>query len=115
MPEISRFLGIVIAMFLHVEDVVCEGDYRLRLTFNEGSVKEVDLGGELSGPVFEPLRDVQFFRRVALNHDTGTVEWPNGADFAPEFLFETGVPVDAEPVCKVAEGHAEYGRERKAD
>lgn len=102
-------------MFIHVENVVCEGNYRLRLTFNEGSVKEVDLGGELSGPVFEPLKDVQFFRKVALNHDTGTVEWPNGADFAPEFLSETGVPVGAEPVRNVAEGHARYGSEGKAD
>jgi len=98
-------------MFLHVEEVVCEGDHRLRLTFNDGSVKEVDLGGELSGPVFEPLKDVQFFRKVALNHDTGTVEWPNGADFAPEFLFEIGVPVGAEPVRKAAEDHAQYGCE----
>jgi len=99
-------------MFLHEEDVVCEGDHRLRLTFNDGSEKEVDLSRELSGPIFEPLKDVQFFRKVALNHDTGTVEWPNGVDFAPEFLFEIGVPAGAEPVRKAAEGHSEYGREK---
>lgn len=62
-------------MFLHVDDVVYEGGYRLRVTFNDGTIKEVDLAEELSGPVFEPLRDVQFFRKVRLNQDTGTIEW----------------------------------------
>lgn len=40
-----------------------------------------------SGEVFEPLKDPAFFRRVRLNPETGTVEWPNGADLAPEFLY----------------------------
>ena len=38
----------------------------------------------------EPLKDTGFFRRVAVNPETGTIEWPNGADFAPEFLHEIG-------------------------
>jgi hypothetical protein len=95
-------------MFLHVDDVVYAGGYRLRVTFNDGVIKEVDLHAELSGPVFKPLKDVQFFREVRLNQDTGTVEWPNGADFAPEFLSEIGTPVSATMARKVAEDQAEY-------
>lgn len=62
--------------------------YTVWLRFEDGTEGEVDLESELHGPVFEPLRDVDFFARVRLNSDTGTIEWPNGADLAPEFLYE---------------------------
>lgn len=80
-------------MFLHVDDVTYLGDYKLRVTFNSGVIKDVDLADELDGEVFEPLRDLRLFRRVTVNADIGTVAWPNGADFAPEFLFEIGEEV----------------------
>lgn len=47
----------------------------------------VDLAEELDGPVFEPLKDPNYFARFQVNPDTGTIEWPNRADFAPEFLY----------------------------
>jgi hypothetical protein len=78
---------------LHVVEVKWLRDFRLRIEFSDGVVKEVDLAKELWGEVFEPLKDRQFFQRVALNQETGTIEWPNGADFAPEFLHEKGVDV----------------------
>ncbi len=87
MPEICRFYGI---MFLHVTSVSYIEDYRLRLTFNNGAVMDVDLKDELYGEVFEPLRDLSVFKQVFLNPDTNTIEWPNGADLAPEFLYEKG-------------------------
>jgi hypothetical protein len=65
-------------------------DYVLEVTFNDGSVREVDLEGELYGPVFEPLRDPALFARVYLDAETRTATWPNGADLAPEFLHEIG-------------------------
>ncbi|MBX3057799.1 MAG: DUF2442 domain-containing protein [Anaerolineae bacterium] len=77
-------------MFLHVNQVQYLSDYKLRLTFNDGLVMDVDLKDELLGPVFEPLKDVHFFQQVAVNSETNTIEWPNGADFAPEFLRELG-------------------------
>ncbi len=80
-------------MFLHVENVSSLGNYSLRLIFNNGAVKDVDLATELHGEVFEPLKDPSFFAQVAVNPDTGTVEWPNGADFAPEFLYDIGTSV----------------------
>jgi hypothetical protein len=77
-------------MFLRVVSVACVGGYKLRLGFNDGTTKEVDLEGELHGEVFAPLRDQALFRKVAVNPDTNTIEWPNGADFAPEFLSAIG-------------------------
>jgi len=77
-------------MFLHVIHVVYLKEYQLRLEFNDGKVKDIDLRNELYGEIFEPLKDVDLFKEVYVNPDTGTIEWPNGADFAPEFLYETG-------------------------
>jgi hypothetical protein len=77
-------------MFLHVLSATPLGGYSLRLEFNDGTVRDVDLSEELHGEVFEPLRDAGLFAKVVVNPDTGTVEWPNGADFAPEFLAQVG-------------------------
>lgn len=81
-------------MFLHVTEVTYLKDYQLRLTFNDGVIKDVDLREELYGTVFEPLKETTFFQQVAVNSDTNTIEWPNGADFAPEFLYEIGRDVE---------------------
>lgn len=89
-------------MFIHVRKVECLGDYRQRLTFADGTVEVVDLAGELDCEVFEPLLDLKTFMKVRLNADTGTVEWPNGADMAPEFLYEIGLPVEPCSAQKVA-------------
>ena len=80
-------------MLLHVTSVECIEPHTLRVSFDDGSVKDVDLSGELWGEVFEPLRDPDFFRQAYLNPATGTIEWPNGADLAPTFLHERGVLV----------------------
>ena len=56
------------------------------LRFSDGAEGEVDLAAELHGQVFEPLRDLQYFRRFVVHPEFGTLVWPNGADFAPEFL-----------------------------
>ena len=80
-------------MFLHVTVVTYLEAYKLRLEFNNGIVKDADLKDELYGEVFEPLKDIEFFKQVAVNLDTNTIEWPNGADFAPEFLYEIGKEV----------------------
>lgn len=63
-----------------------EGEYRIRLSFSEGTVKTVDFRKWLDGPVFEPLKDASYFQRFFL--EAGTVVWPNGADIAPETLYE---------------------------
>jgi hypothetical protein len=85
-------------MFLRVEEVVPLENYTLRLKFNNGITKDVDLEPELFGEVFLPLRDLDRFRQVYVNPETNTIEWPNGADFAPEFLFEIGNLVETADV-----------------
>ncbi len=77
-------------MFLHVIRVRHCQAYELEVEFSDGVVKKVDLSGKLYGEVFEPLKDPEFFKQVAVNEETNTIEWPNGADFAPEFLYEIG-------------------------
>jgi hypothetical protein len=59
--------------------------HQVWLRFSDGREGEVDLVDALSGPVFEPLRDLDYFRRFVVDE---TLVWPNGADFAPEFLYE---------------------------
>jgi hypothetical protein len=73
-------------MFLHVTKATYIDDYRLQLTFNNGAEGVVDLQNELYGSVFEPLRDLANFQQFFLTKRT--IEWPNGADFAPEFLYQ---------------------------
>ena len=69
--------------------------FGLRVTFDDGVVRDVDCTQKLAGrvgPVFEPLKDPSFFAQAFV--DEGTVAWPNGADIAPETLhgdFEAGV------------------------
>jgi len=62
--------------------------HTLWLRFSDGLEGEVDLSEELEGPIFEPLRDTKVFRPFQLHPELHTVTWPNGADFAPEFLHE---------------------------
>ncbi len=64
------------------------GGHTVWLRFEDGTEGEVDLSRELKGPVFAPLRDIEYFKQFSVNPDIGTIVWPNGADFAPEFLYE---------------------------
>ena len=65
------------------------GGYALWLRFADGTEGEIDLAGELWGPIFEPLRDPEFFKLVRVNPELRTIAWPNGADLAPEFLYQS--------------------------
>lgn len=63
-----------------------EGEHRIRVKFSDGAEGVVDFLPWLEGPVLIPLRDLTRFRRFFL--DGGTVAWPNGADIAPEAIYE---------------------------
>lgn len=71
---------------LNVCDVKVCGGYRLWLRFSDGAAGEIDLFHQLTGPVFQPLRDPSIFAAVRVDPEIRTIAWPNGADFAPEFL-----------------------------
>lgn len=76
------------AEIAHVTRVEVVGDYRLRLRFEDGAEGEVDFSNRDWRGVFEPLQDPSYFRRVALDGELGTIVWPNGADIAPETLYQ---------------------------
>ena len=71
---------------LHVTSARHESGYRIRVQFSDGTCGVVDLEDDLWGPVFEPLRDKEQFRRFRVSEEFGTIVWDNGADIAPEHL-----------------------------
>jgi len=73
-------------MFTHIEQAKYLDGYKVWLAFNDGAEGEIDLSSELYGEIFEPLKDVSFFKSFTL--EGHTLSWSNGADFAPEFLRE---------------------------
>ena len=72
--------------FLEVIKAEYVDGYRLHLWFNNHIDKVVDLASSLRGVVFEPLKDIAYFKNFTIRYNT--IEWANGADFAPEYLYE---------------------------
>ncbi len=64
-----------------------KGEYRIWLKFSDATQGEVDLISELWGEMFEPLKDKKLFTQFTVHRELETLVWPNGADFAPEFLY----------------------------
>ena len=64
-----------------------KGGFVFRVIFDDGKSGDVDFSEYIGrGPVFEPLRDKSFFKNATI--EGGTISWPNGADIAPETLYE---------------------------
>lgn len=74
-------------MIVHINAAKVVGPHSLELVFEDGLRKRVNLRQELNGAVFEPLRDPAYFAQVSVDLNSRTVAWPNGADFAPDFLY----------------------------
>jgi hypothetical protein len=81
-------LKIIVAMFLEVISAIYLSDYKIYITFNNGEAKTGDLFDKLEGTVFEPLKNIAYFKTFMIKFNT--IGWSNGADFAPEYLFEIG-------------------------
>ena len=79
-------------MLSKLKEAKYQGDYRVWLKFADGVEGEVDLEKELWGEVFQPLKDKARFAELSVNEDIDTLVWPNGADFAPEFLYQQLCP-----------------------
>jgi hypothetical protein len=77
-----------------VKAVKCVTDYQLLLTFEDGSVRRVDLASHLDGEIFEPLRALAYFKTVRVHPELDTIVWDNGADMSPDFLYEISAPVE---------------------
>ena len=77
----------------HVVAAEHRDGYRIHVAFSDGREKTVNFEPWLQGPVFEPLRNVDYFRLFFV--EAGTVSWPNGADIAPETLYEAEDAIEA--------------------
>jgi hypothetical protein len=75
-------------MILHVKAAKYRHDYTIWVRFNDGAEGEVDLAKELEGEIFEPLKDLKLFKSFKVDPELQTLVWKNGADLAPEFLYE---------------------------
>jgi len=76
-------------MFPRVTRVRHVKDYEVEIRFSDGTIAKLDLAGRIRGRggVFEPLQDVDFFARVSVDREAGTLVWPNGVDFCPDVLY----------------------------
>jgi hypothetical protein len=74
------------------------GAFRIKLTFSDSSEATIDFQQWLDGPIFEPLKDPIYFQRFFI--DGGTVVWPNGADIAPETLYDAGQATRSNPTLQ---------------
>ncbi len=79
-------------MLPKLKEAKYQGGYRVWLKFADGVDGEVDFESELWGEMFEPLKDTAKFAELTLNDELGTIVWPSGADFAPEFLYQQLCP-----------------------
>ena len=70
---------------LRIVDVEYIKDFTMRLEFNDGKVKTIDFLPLLNGKIYEPLKSKDNFIQFGLTD--WTLEWYNGADFAPEYLY----------------------------
>ena len=83
-----------------VTSVEVIGTYELRVGFDDGSLREIDLGPILKGELYGPLRDPELFAKVEIDSEVHTLVWPNGADFDPAILHDW--PEHEEPMRNLA-------------
>lgn len=76
-------------MFPRVNKVRHLADYRLQLSFTDGTIGELDLRDRVvgRGGVFAPLQDISYFKLVSVDPEAGTIVWPNDVDFCPDVLY----------------------------
>jgi hypothetical protein len=80
----------------------------VRLSFDDGTEREVDLDGELWGPVFQPLREnPELFAQVHVDEELGTIVWPNGADMDPDVLHGDFDPAETAVTGGIPTPHSE--------
>ena len=88
------------------------GGHRIRVVFNDGLSGTISFRRWLKGPVFEPLNDLDYFRRFFV--DGGTVAWPNGADIAPETLYAATTQSTRSNITRLQPSKARRSRRSKA-
>src|SRR6266436_5848181 len=89
-------------MILHINTAKVVGPHELYIEFSTGEKKLVNVRPLLKGPIFKPLRDPKYFGLVRVDPVFKTVAWPNGADLAPEALYELDSAI-SEPIARKVE------------
>ena len=79
---------MISVVLVYIEQAKYLQEYQIEIKFTNGTLKKVDLRESLHGEILEPLKDLNVFKSFYLNHDTQTIEWSNGADFAPAYLYD---------------------------
>jgi hypothetical protein len=82
----------VTSEIIDVTAVTVLDDRVVRLTFETGEVRDIDLEPLLWGPAFEELADDEVFRQVRVDPNAGTIVWPNGADLSAHTLYVQSRP-----------------------
>jgi Protein of unknown function (DUF2442) len=77
-----------VEQLVDITGVEVVGDHQLRLTFEDGTVGDVDFRAHEWHGVFDAMRDPAYFASVRVDPEAGTIAWPNGVDMAPEPLYE---------------------------
>ena len=72
---------------IEVYRAVYKDNFRIWIEFNDNKSGIIDFENELWGKIFEPLKNIEYFKNFKISDITNTIEWVNGADFAPEFLY----------------------------
>lgn len=72
---------------IKIESVKVFRPYIIEVVFGDGTSRKIDLEEILYGKMYGPLKDVDIFQKVQVNPEVATIEWPNGADFDPETLY----------------------------
>jgi len=75
-------------MYYELIDAKHVKDFQIWVNFSDGTQGIIDLENELYGEVFEPLKDIEKFKQFIIHPELKVLSWENGADFAPEFIYE---------------------------
>lgn len=74
-------------MYYDIKKAEYVKDYTVKVTFETGETFELDLTPFLRGSVFEPIKEINFFKRFYIDPESETITWPNEADLAPDALY----------------------------
>src|SRR5438105_12212495 len=92
-----------VEQLVDIAGVEVVGEYRLRLTFEDGTVGDVDFAGREWRGVFEPLNDPAEFARVEVDPEAGTISWPGASTWPPSRSTPTHVAAESKALKLQAE------------
>jgi len=89
-------------------------DYKLLLTFEDETIRLVDLESYLDGSIFELLKNREYFKTVRVDPELDTIVWENGADMSPDFLYKIGAEVNELSLNKLSNAKSDIDHNEDA-